>query len=107
MTVSVWVQEWQFACCQGPFGVGDSVRWTISPAVPDALAAFLDEDVAGVEDHHDSLPDVAPLSGRIEEIVAAADDGRMIHVHRSDERGPSGGALAGWLVRLDLDAVPA
>jgi hypothetical protein len=105
--VSVWVQEWQFACCGGPFAVGDTVTWTISPAVPGALAAYLGEDraaaLAGVEDHHDALPDPAPVAGRIVEILTDGDDGRVVHVHRSDQRRPGGGPLAGWLVRIDVE----
>src|SRR3954471_16311588 len=29
VTVSVWAREWEFACCGGPFTVGDTVTWRI------------------------------------------------------------------------------
>jgi hypothetical protein len=104
----VWAREWEFACCGGPFSVGDTVRWRISPAVSDRLAAFLGEEqassLAGVEDHHNMLPDLASITGRIVEIVAVPDDrARAVQVHSSRDRPPRGGPLAGWLVRLDLD----
>ena len=110
--MSIWAREWEFACCGESFAVGDVVKWRISPAVPEVLAAFLGEEIAsnlaGVEDHHNTLPDLAPITGRIVEIVAIPEDSdRVGHVHSSSHVQPRQRRLAGWLVRLDVDGEDA
>lgn len=62
VTVRVWVDEWQFACCGAPFAVGSVVEWTVRPAAnAAALSTVADGDTArsvdGYEERHGGDPD--------------------------------------------------
>lgn len=63
----VWVDSWQMKCCGDPFGVGDTVRWTLAPyaeevSLRDEAAVPIKVHLTHREEHHGGLPEEAPVT---------------------------------------------
>ena len=70
----VWVTAWEFQCCGEPFGVGDSVTWTVDSDVDrDWLSAAIGDAadlVTDAEVHHVGVG-LSELHGTVRDITAA------------------------------------
>ncbi|MDQ1663663.1 MAG: hypothetical protein QOJ68_3643 [Blastococcus sp.] len=76
---TVWLAEWQWACCGEPFSVGTPVRWNLEKVVPDhrvtaklrsLLSAEVADRVTHEEDHHGMHASGAETAGVVRSITA-------------------------------------
>jgi hypothetical protein len=125
--VTVWVDDWQMACCGEPFSIGSEVSWTVGRSEdPGWLAALVGQGatvtVDAFEDHHVGLPEDTPATtGTVTDISAVycryesrpgADSARyqvdgtgvLVPVTRADHFRPAWGEsdFIGYLVRLAI-----
>ena len=115
MGLTVWVDEWQQACCGEHFSVGSVVSWTLTDAPPE-LAPLFDPAsgvvIDGLEDHHSDLAEGAAVTrGTVQSIRAVqlqyargtgAIPGSAVLTAVSDSGGGSLGRIAAFLVELEV-----
>jgi hypothetical protein len=122
--LTVWVEEWQHACCGEPFSIGSTVRWTLAEPEREYLDPLFRRDLAvrvdREQDRHGVLTDLdapvtagtitairsvrvryAPVPGEDERVRAPVPgSAELTDVDRSNGDEMRSRSFAGYLVEL-------
>jgi hypothetical protein len=104
VTTTVWVDDWQQACCGDPFAVGGTVRWSVVDATGGGLAQYFPASsgvsITYAEQHHGPAHpgELVTIEGRVTAIHGV----QLRYVEdepgsRSFRPVPGSGATRPWL----------